>query len=259
MRKSSVTFLSRMHSSLCSPMTVMPGVVYFIMLVLGTAKTKSSLNSTNFEVSRIKCLHTRFAYFPVFRQTRLMKPYTENTCMPSGVAGSRPPRVKQRPNIIFCTGADFPRKSLPNDPSPCNSRPLRVKQQARLLTGFGDPRNGIACRAVKKEAIESTGRVKKRNLYRPSELALREIRRYQKSTDLLIHTPAFKRLVREVGQNFKPGVRFQSNAYMALQEASEACLVSLMKDAVLCANDDKRVTVFPKDIQLARRIRGKRS
>ena len=92
-----------------------------------------------------------------------------------------------------------------------------------------------------------------------STVALREIRRYQKSTELLIRKLPFQRLVREIAQDFKTDLRFQSSAVMALQEASEAYLVGLFEDTNLCAIHAKRVTIMPKDIQLARRIRGERA
>ena len=94
---------------------------------------------------------------------------------------------------------------------------------------------------------------------RPGTVALREIRKYQKSTELLIRKLPFQRLVREVAQDFRAGLRFQSHAIMALQEASEAYLTSLFEDTNLCAIHAKRVTIMPKDIQLARRIRGERT
>ncbi|OEH79615.1 histone H3 [Cyclospora cayetanensis] len=83
--------------------------------------------------------------------------------------------------------------------------------------------------------------------------------RYQKSTDLLIRKLPFQRLVREIAQDFKTDLRFQSSAVLALQEAAEAYLVGLFEDTNLCAIHAKRVTIMPKDIQLARRIRGERS
>jgi histone H3 len=87
---------------------------------------------------------------------------------------------------------------------------------------------------------------------------LREIRRYQKSTDLLIRKAAFQRLVREVAQDFRADLRFQSSAILALQESGEAYLVGLFEDTNLCAIHAKRKTILPKDMQLARRIRGER-
>ena len=104
-----------------------------------------------------------------------------------------------------------------------------------------------------------TGGLKRPMRYRPGTVALREIRRYQKTTELLIRKLPFSRLVREVTQDFKTDLRFQAQAIMALQEAAEAYLVGLFEDTNLCAIHAKRVTIMPKDIQLARRIRGERA
>ncbi|KAF7352709.1 Histone-fold-containing protein [Mycena venus] len=101
--------------------------------------------------------------------------------------------------------------------------------------------------------------------FRPGTVALREIRKYQKSTDLLLRKLPFSRLVREIASemttdmnNYQPGadLRWQSTALMALQEATEAYLVHLFEDANLCAIHAKRVTIMQRDMQLARRIRG---
>ncbi|KAJ6737237.1 hypothetical protein OIU85_019313 [Salix viminalis] len=81
----------------------------------------------------------------------------------------------------------------------------------------------------------------------------------KKSTELLIRKLPFQRLVREIAQDFKTDLRFQSHAVLALQEAAEAYLVGLFEDTNLCAIHAKRVTIMPKDIQLARRIRGERA
>ena len=113
-------------------------------------------------------------------------------------------------------------------------------------------------KAVRK-SVPATGGVRKPQRYRPGTVALREIRRYQKSTELLIRKLPFQRLVREVAQDFKSDLRFQSHAIMALQEASEAYLVGLFEDTNLCAIHAKRTTIMPKDMQLARRIRGERA
>ncbi len=85
------------------------------------------------------------------------------------------------------------------------------------------------------------GGVKKPHRYRPGTVALREIRKYQKSTDLLLRKLPFQRLVREIAQDFKTDLRFQSTAILALQEAAEAYLVSLFEDTNLCAIHAKRV------------------
>ncbi|OMJ20248.1 histone H3-like centromeric protein cnp1 [Smittium culicis] len=110
-------------------------------------------------------------------------------------------------------------------------------------------------------------RVKRR--YRPGQLALREIRHYQKTSDLLIQFAPFNRVVRQVVEEFvqydfstptngkaSTGMRWNRTALACLQEATEAFLVHLFEDSNLCAIHAKRVTLMQKDMQLARRIRG---
>ncbi|ODQ63709.1 histone-fold-containing protein [Nadsonia fulvescens var. elongata DSM 6958] len=101
---------------------------------------------------------------------------------------------------------------------------------------------------------------KRTRRYKPGTVALREIRTYQKSTDLLIRKLPFARLVREVAMEYGSYsgemLRWQSVAILALQEAAEAFLVHLFEDTNLCAIHAKRVTIMQKDIHLARRIRG---
>lgn len=87
-------------------------------------------------------------------------------------------------------------------------------------------------------------------------MALREIRKYQKSWELLIPRAPFGMLVREIAQDFKTDLRFQKEALLALQEAGEMFVITLMEMTNLCAIHAKRVTIMPKDMQLARRIRG---
>lgn len=99
------------------------------------------------------------------------------------------------------------------------------------------------------------GGIKKPHRFRPGTVALREIRRYQKSTEMLIRKLPFQRLVREIAVDYKTDLRFQAAAVMALQESAEAFLVGLFEDTNLCAIHAKRVTIMPKDVQLARRIR----
>ena len=99
--------------------------------------------------------------------------------------------------------------------------------------------------------------------FRPGTVALKEIRRYQKGYDLLVPKLPFARLVKEIAQNLSArhglvGLRFQSAALAALQEAAEAYLTALFEDTVLCAIHAKRVTIMPKDMQLAQTIRGRR-
>lgn len=135
----------------------------------------------------------------------------------------------------------------------------RTKQTARkqATTGTKAPRKQIGSKAARKSAPIQGG-VKKPHRYKPGTVALREIRKFQKSTELLIRKLPFQRLVREIAQDYKSDLRFQSQAVLALQEASEAYLVGLFEDTNLCAIHAKRVTIMPKDMQLARRIRGER-
>ena len=127
----------------------------------------------------------------------------------------------------------------------------RTKQTARKNTGFKTT-------SKSNKSSKTTSAVKKTHRYRPGTVALREIRKYQKSTELLIRKLPFQRLVREVAQDCKNDLRFQSSAVMALQEAAEAYLVSLFEDTNLCAIHAKRVTIMPRDMQLARRIRNEK-
>jgi histone H3 len=132
----------------------------------------------------------------------------------------------------------------------------RTKQTARKSTGRKASHKRLATKAARKSA-PAQGGIKKPHRYRPGTVALREIRRYQKTTDLLIRKSPFVRLVRELTQKVKKSdLCWQSSALLAQQEASEAYLVGLMEDTNLCAIHAKRVTIMPKDMQLTRRIRG---
>ena len=137
----------------------------------------------------------------------------------------------------------------PRKPPQAKAQPKKTKGVSKTTKTKG-----------KKLPASQQGQQKKPCRYQPGTVALREIRRYQKSTELLIRKLPFQRLVRELAQDLgKMNVCFQSGAIMALQEASEAYLVGLLEDANLCAVHAKRVTIMPKDIQLARRIRGERN
>ena len=133
----------------------------------------------------------------------------------------------------------------------------RTKQTARKNTGGKAPRKQVGVKAARK-AAPSSGGIKKPHRFKPGTVALREIRKYQKSTDLLLRKLPFQRLVREVAQEYKTDLRFTGSAVEALQEAAEAYLVGIFEDTNLCAIHAKRVTIFPKDMQLARRIRGEK-
>ena len=130
----------------------------------------------------------------------------------------------------------------------------RTKQTARKSTGGLPPTVVLASKAARR-SMPSFGGVKKPRRYRPGTVALRQIRKYQKSTELLMKKLPFQRLVRELMQDFKVDMRIQSTALEALQIASEAYLTGLFEHANLCAIHAKRVTIMPRDMALALRIR----
>lgn len=132
----------------------------------------------------------------------------------------------------------------------------RTKQVALKYTGStASSRLDLATRM----SSPASGYVKEHHRYRSGEAALREIRKQQTSDELSVPKLPFQRLVREIAQDFKPESRYQISALSALQEATESYLVGMYEDTNLCANHDSRVTIMPKDIQLARHIRSERS
>ena len=175
-----------------------------------------------------------------------------------------------------------PRKMIGGQPKPSTSAQQRLKPKKpsaksvkeaqeelkRILAEKQEEkRKKAAARMAKKGGQKAPkGGVKKRYRYRLGTVALKQIRQYQKSTELLIRKLPFQRLVREIASDSEViksplcgKVRFQSAAIMALQEATEAYLVGLFEDSNQCAIHARRVTIMPKDIQLARRIRGERT
>lgn len=128
----------------------------------------------------------------------------------------------------------------------------RVKETARAKKALATKKS-----KAPKAAGATTG-VKKSHRWRPGTVALREIRKFQKSTELLIQKAPFQRLVRELATAQKESLRFQSSAVQAIQEATESYVISLLADTNLCAIHTRRVTIQPKDIQLALRLRGER-
>ncbi|KAL0565052.1 centromeric DNA-binding histone H3-like protein cse4 [Marasmius crinis-equi] len=152
------------------------------------------------------------------------------------------------------------RKSRPSEVDPPTPAKRSKAATARKSTGGKAPRRQSNANASAASAAPTAKR-----RFRPGTVALREIRKYQKSTDLLIRKLPFSRLVREIAldmttdmnENYDTGgLRWTSSALQALQEATEAFLVHLFEDANLCAIHAKRVTIMQRDIQLARRIRG---
>eukprot|EP01103_Thecamoeba_quadrilineata_P003947 TRINITY_DN13681_c0_g1_i1.p1 TRINITY_DN13681_c0_g1~~TRINITY_DN13681_c0_g1_i1.p1 ORF type:complete len:141 (+),score=19.49 TRINITY_DN13681_c0_g1_i1:85-507(+) len=126
---------------------------------------------------------------------------------------------------------------------------VRVKQTARKSTG------GKSMKTAKKSPGKTIELKRKPHRYRPGTLAIREIRKYQKSVENIIPKAPFARLVREIACAFLTDVRFQETALEALQCAVEAFMVELFEDVNICAIHAKRVTIMPRDIHLAARIR----
>ena len=138
---------------------------------------------------------------------------------------------------------------------------VRIKATASRCTEGLHARKCLAKRACRKVMVPRSGFIKKPHRYRPGTMALRDIRRYQKSTDLLIRKAPFARLVRSITVDcLSEGSkwRYQSTAIEALQEASEAYLVGVFQDSLHCMLHAKRVTLMVSDMRLAMRIRGGR-
>ncbi len=161
-------------------------------------------------------------------------------------------------------------RNLQQAPTPSNRRksltPLSIKSIRRRQTSRKTI-GGINIKSASKDDLETSPcavipakvkKLRKPHRYRPGTVALREIKRYQRSTELLIRKLPFQRLVREIAQNcttLLQGLRFQTSAVAALQEAAEAYLVQLYEDVNLCAIHAKRVTIQPKDVGLVNRLR----
>ncbi|KAJ5554583.1 hypothetical protein N7513_004542 [Penicillium frequentans] len=162
------------------------------------------------------------------------------------------------------------KRLIPGSPAKSPGRPRKSAPAAETTEGSPSAaRKSTAGKKVTKPNAKRTSNVQpgdptptgRRRRYKPGTVALKEIRRYQRSYDLLIAKLPFARLVREVALDLLPAevggtLRWQSMAIQALQEAAEAFLVHLFEDTNLCALHAKRVTIMQKDIQLARRIRG---
>lgn len=132
-------------------------------------------------------------------------------------------------------------------------------QTHKRPTVAGKKTNLAAQKSSGKTKVAADGTVKKAHRWRPGTVALREIRKYQKTANLLIPKMPFQRLVREIVQSYNDDLRIQASALGAMQEAAEAYLTGLFEDTNLCAIHAKRITTMPKDMQLARRIRGERT
>ena len=175
---------------------------------------------------------------------------------------SRMARTKNTPRNTTGTGGKVPRKQLASQQLRKKATPVGgVKTMSYWKETKQERKARIAANIAKNpDYYKSTPLVfKTKRDYRknPGGRALAEIRHYQKhsSYDLLIRKLPFQRVVREVAQDFGD-YRFQASAIAALQEASEDYLVRLFEDTNICAIHARRVTILPKDIFLARRLRG---
>lgn len=173
------------------------------------------------------------------RQAPQLAPRGNRTQLSSGISKKAPrPSISKRLSLADRHGSH----SIQGPPSPLSLRFLELPLILLFDITAGDPLPRPRTRR-----------------YKPGTLALREIRQYQRTTDLLILKLPFSRLVREVALAIVPPedtLRWQSQAIQALQEAAEAFLVHLFEDTNLCAIHAKRVTIMQRDMQLARRIRG---
>ena len=133
----------------------------------------------------------------------------------------------------------------------------RIKQIARKTVGGKNLVGRISTiRHASRKTAPAMGGLKKPRRFRPGTVAIREIKRYQKSTELLIKKMPFQKLVKQIALDYKSEVRFQASAINALQEAAESYLIGVFQDTHLLAIHAKRVTIMAKDMILALRIRG---
>ena len=153
--------------------------------------------------------------------------------------------ILERPSTAM--GSDVQGKRMPSKPT-----------ARKTITGGKQPRKHILHKSIKHS---TTGGIKKPYRYCPGLLALREIRRYQQTTDSLIRRTPFNKLIKEISQEYRicpggPGtpsvqVHFQSTALATLQEAAENYLVGLFEDVNILAIHAKRVTVMPHEYQFS--------
>ena len=154
------------------------------------------------------------------------------------------------------TEATGPQPVATGGTAPAGGAPARRRRKGR--THYTPKRHTATPAVGAGQPTTGAGQPARRpHRFRPGTVALREIRRYQKSSELLIRKLPFQRLVREIANDIKTDLRFQTAACLALQESCEAFLVRLFDNANLCAIHAKRVTLMPKDMQLAVRISGR--
>ena len=138
------------------------------------------------------------------------------------------------------------------------TRTKQVSKSLQSIKAEKAPRKTINFKTIARKTTPIPMNIKRPRRYRPGTLALREIRKFQKSTDLLIRKLPFQRVVKEIATKYKSDLRFQTQAILALQEACEAYLVNLFEDTNLCAIHARRVTIMTKDKKKKKRIRGEK-
>lgn len=183
----------------------------------------------------------------------------------SSSSGSSSGFLNDRSSMVSNRATETPNRSAGGSPLAAKSKPAPgpapappPKATARKSFAAAPKATPKARKTPSKSKKTPDRATPKKHRFRPGTVALREIRAYQKSTDLLIPRLPFSRLIKEIANSMRNtnGLRFQSLALQALQEAAEAYLVQLFEDCVLCCVHARRVTVMPKDMLLARRIRG---
>jgi histone H3 len=160
-------------------------------------------------------------------------------------------RLNNKQAARVSTGGKTP--VLPLQTKAGREKYLRTYGRAAYDRAYGGKTPGVVSSA--RKTVPNGGGIKKPHRYHPGTVALHEIRRYKKSTDLFIKKLPFQRLVQEIASEFKTDLRCQATAVLAVQEAAEHFMVETLEGSNLCAIHSKRVTIMPKDIQLCRRLR----
>ena len=161
------------------------------------------------------------------------------------------PKAKNATSKLPSKAKRLSTTSKSKSPAKQAAKPKAVKKLSQQAT------QATSQKAIKSQkGSQAVAGDRKKPKFKPGTVALREIKKYQRSTDLLLPRAPFQRLVREITGGHDPDLRFAPQALIALQEATEAYLVGIFEDTQLCAIHAKRVTVYKKDMELARRIRG---
>lgn len=132
----------------------------------------------------------------------------------------------------------------------------KAKKKGKTPAQTSSPQKSKSTKGGKTKSKSKKSSEKKSKHFKPGTVALREIRRFQKLSGLITSKEAFRRLVREIGQDFQTDLRFSAQAFNIVQLYIETRIVKLLEDALLVAIHAKRITPKPKDIHLVRQIRG---